>query len=77
MAPNPGGGCGTAEITPDTLIGGMVDAHPETAPILELRFGSGCFTCPGFATETLTQGAMMHGADVDQLVAELRAAIGK
>lgn len=66
-----------ADISPDTLIGAMVDAYPETAPVLERRFGSGCFTCPGFATETLTQGAMMHGADVHQLVAELKTVIGK
>ena len=80
-----GGGCGApsaaqnaaADITPDTLIGAMVDAYPETAPVLERRFGSGCFTCPGFATETLTQGAMMHGADVNQLVSELKAVTGK
>jgi hybrid cluster-associated redox disulfide protein len=55
----------------------MVDAYPETAPVLERRFGSGCFTCPGFATETLTQGAMMHGADVHRLVSELKAVIGR
>ena len=66
-----------AEITPDTLIGAMVDIYPETGPVLERRFGSGCFTCPGFATETLTQGAMMHGTDIHDLVAELKAVIGK
>ncbi len=78
MAPAGGGGCAApAEITPDTVIGAMVEAYPETAPVLERRFGSGCFTCPGFATETLTQGAMMHGTDVHQLVSELRAVTGK
>ena len=85
MAPGGVGGCGSPqpveaacdEITPDTIIGAMVDAYPETAPVLEKRFGSGCFTCPGFATETLTQGAMMHGADVEQLVSELKGVLGK
>jgi hybrid cluster-associated redox disulfide protein len=78
MAPAGGGGCAAPkEITPDTVIGAMVDAYPETAPVLERRFGSGCFTCPGFATETLTQGAMMHGADVHQLVSELKAVTEK
>ncbi len=66
-----------AQITPDTIIGAMVDAYPETGPVLERRFGSGCFTCPGFPTETLTQGAMMHGIDVHDLVAELKAATGE
>ena len=64
-------------ITPDTLIGRMVEDHPATKPVLQERFGSGCFTCPGFATETLTQGAMMHGVQVQDLVAELKAAVIK
>ena len=66
-----------AKITPGTLIGAMVDAYPETGPVLERRFGSGCFTCPGFPTESLTQGAMMHGIDVNDLVAELKAVTGE
>jgi hybrid cluster-associated redox disulfide protein len=62
-------------ITPETLIGKMVEDHPATKPVLQERFGSGCFTCPGFATETLTQGAMMHGVQVQDLVAELKAIV--
>jgi len=62
-------------ITPETLIGRMVEDYPATKDVLQERFGSGCFTCPGFSTETLTQGALMHGVQVQDLVAELKAVI--
>jgi len=66
----------TAALTSEQLIGEMVERHPATREVLRRRFGEGCFTCPGFATETLAQGAMMHGVDVQELIAELERAIG-
>lgn len=71
----PAGG-GGPDITADLIIGDMVARHPETREVLRRRFGDGCFTCPGFATETLAQGATMHGVETEDLLAELRAAIG-
>jgi hypothetical protein len=68
----PRGGVG---LTPDQLIGEMVDAHPGTRAVLRRRFGEGCFTCPGFATETLAQGALMHGVRVEALIAELQQVV--
>jgi hybrid cluster-associated redox disulfide protein len=65
----------TAALTSEQLIGEMVERHPATREVLRRRFGEGCFTCPGFATETLAQGAMMHGVDVQELIAELEQAI--
>jgi len=62
-------------ITPDHVIGQMVRNHPATRKILQMQFGEGCFTCPGFETETLAQGAMMHGINVDDLIADLQNAI--
>jgi hybrid cluster-associated redox disulfide protein len=63
-------------ITPDHVIGELVRQHPAAREVLRARFGDGCFTCPGFETETLTQGAMMHGVDVDELIAELKRVAG-
>jgi hybrid cluster-associated redox disulfide protein len=69
--PDRGAGLAGAVLTPDDVIGEMVRRYPPTREVLRRRFGEGCFTCPGFETETLAQGAMMHGVDVDELVDEL------
>jgi len=71
-APRSAGGT----ITPDQLIGELVRRHPAAREVLRTRFGDGCFTCPGFETETLAQGAMMHGVDVGELISELERAVG-
>lgn len=68
----PGGG---VEIGPDQIIGALVERHPAAREVLRRRFGEGCFTCPGFNTETLAQGAMMHGVAVEELLDDLRATI--
>jgi len=69
------GAVGRVTFSPEQVIGAMVDAYPATREVLRKRFGEGCFTCPGFATETLAQGAMMHGVDVNDLLAELGEAV--
>ena len=63
------------QLTSEQLIGAMVEQFPATKEVLRRRFGDGCFTCPGFATETLAQGAMMHGVDMPELIAELEQTI--
>jgi hybrid cluster-associated redox disulfide protein len=65
----------SAGLTSEQLIGEMVERYPATREVLRRRFGEGCFTCPGFATETLAQGAVMHGVDVQELIAELETTI--
>jgi hybrid cluster-associated redox disulfide protein len=69
------GAAGRTTFTAEQVIGAMVSAYPATREVLQRRFGEGCFTCPGFATETLAQGAMMHGVDVNDLLAELEEAV--
>ena len=66
---------GSVQLTSEQLIGAMVEQYPATKEVLRRRFGEGCFTCPGFATETLAQGAMMHGIDMQELLAELEQTI--
>ena len=63
------------QLTSEQLIGAMVEQYPATKEVLRRRFGEGCFTCPGFATETLAQGAMMHGIDMQALLTELEQTI--
>jgi hybrid cluster-associated redox disulfide protein len=65
----------SVQLTSEQLIGAMVEQFPATKEVLRRRFGEGCFTCPGFATETLSQGAMMHGVDMQELLAELEQTI--
>jgi len=72
--PDRGGADPGGPLTPDDFIGRVVERYPATRDVLQRRFGDGCFTCPGFNTETLAQGAMMHGVAVEKLIAELEAA---
>lgn len=65
-------GAGTSDVTRETIIGELVQRHPRAREVLRRRFGEGCFTCPGFETETLAQGATMHGVSIDDLLAEVR-----
>jgi hybrid cluster-associated redox disulfide protein len=60
-------------LTPDDVIGRVVERYPAAREVLQRRFGEGCFTCPGFNSETLAQGAMMHGVPVEELIAELES----
>ena len=67
----------TLEITPDVIIGDLLDAYPEAEQVIERYFGQGCFSCPGMRVESLSFGALMHGKDVEQIVRDLEAACGK
>ena len=63
--------------TGNTLIGSLLEVYPETAPIFEKHYGSGCFSCPGQAFETISQTAGMHSIPVDQVLAEINDVIEK
>jgi len=62
-------------VTSESIIGEVIDRYPEAKGVFERRFGSGCFTCPGQATESVGQAAMMHGMAAEALAAEINAAI--
>ena len=53
------------EITKDTIIGDILDVAPQTAPIF-LSIGMGC---PSSRGETVEEACMVHGIDVDKLLA--------
>ena len=56
------------EITKDTIIGDILDIAPETAPIF-LSIGMHCLGCISSRGETVEEACMVHGIDVDKLLA--------
>lgn len=63
-------------ITKETIIGEILDNHPETEPLF-LEIGMHCLTCPCSRGETVEEACAVHGTDADALVAKLNAAIAK
>ena len=58
------------EITKDMLIGDILDADRGTAKYF-LEMGMHCLGCPASRGESAAQACMVHGVDVDSLVAEI------
>lgn len=53
-------------------IGELLEVAPEKAEIL-LNAGMHCLGCPASQGETIEEACMVHGIDVDELVATLNA----
>ena len=62
------------EIKKDTIIGDILDVAPQTAPIF-LSIGMHCLGCPSSRGETVEQACMVHGVDVNELLAKVNGAI--
>jgi hypothetical protein len=60
----------------DHILGEILGAYPETEKVFRKYYGDGCFSCPGQATESVKQSAMMHNVSEKQLLAELNQAAG-
>ena len=56
----------------DTKIGEILEKAPEKAEIL-LNAGMHCLGCPASQGETLEEACMVHGIDVEELLAQLNA----
>ena len=56
------------EITRETIIGDIIDVAPQTAPIF-FSIGMHCLGCPSSRGETVEEACMVHGIDVDKLLA--------
>jgi hybrid cluster-associated redox disulfide protein len=52
----------------------VVKKHPEARSILE-RHGLACAGCQAALFESIEQGAKVHGADVDALIADLNEGV--
>lgn len=64
------------EITKETIIGDILDSHPETEPLF-LEIGMHCLTCPFSRGETIEEACQVHGTDADSFVEKLNKAVSK
>ena len=58
------------EISRDTMISEILSNAPEAMPVFQ-NIGMHCLGCPASRGETVEQACMVHGVDVDELVAKL------
>lgn len=63
-------------ITKNSIIGDVLDKHPETAELF-FSIGMHCLGCPASRGETIEEACMVHGADVNSLVDSLNEAVGE
>lgn len=63
-------------ISKDMIIKDIVEKHPETLPVFG-QFQMGCLGCSGALFETLEQGALAHGIDVELMVNSLNKVTAK
>ncbi|MDD3430025.1 MAG: DUF1858 domain-containing protein [Oscillospiraceae bacterium] len=61
-------------ITKNSIIGDVLDFDRTTAEYF-IEIGMHCLGCPSARGESLEQACMVHGTDVDALVAKLNAHI--
>ncbi|MEG0979177.1 MAG: DUF1858 domain-containing protein [Oscillospiraceae bacterium] len=63
-----------AEITKDSIIGDILDSHPDTAKFF-LGMGMHCLGCPSARGETVSQACAVHGINPDDLVSAINDSI--
>ena len=61
-----------AEITKDMTIGEILRTNPAVAGVL-LEAGMHCLGCPSAQAESLEDAAMVHGMDINDLMAKIAA----
>lgn len=61
-----------AQITKEMTIGEILRANPDVAPIL-MEAGMHCLGCPSAQGESLEEAAMVHGMDINDLMAKIEA----
>ena len=60
----------------ENILGEILAVYPETVKVFRKYYGEGCFSCPGQATESVKQSAMMHNVSEKQILGELNRAAG-
>ena len=58
------------EITKEMTIGQILKIKPEVAPIL-MGMGMHCLGCPASQGESVEEAAMVHGMNIEDLMAEI------
>lgn len=59
-------------ITKDMKIGEILQQNPDVVPVL-LGAGMHCLGCPASQGESLEEAAMVHGINIDELMAAIEA----
>ena len=62
----------TKQVTKDMIIGDILQIDRGVVPIL-MQSGMHCLGCPSSQMESLADACMVHGINVDDLVAQLNA----
>ena len=62
------------EITKDNSISQVIQDHPETIPVF-MKHGLGCIGCALATFETIEQGALAHGMDIEALMRDINKSI--
>ncbi len=60
----------------ENILGDILAVYPETVKVFKKYYGEGCFSCPGQATESIKQSAMMHNVNEKQILVDLNRAVG-
>jgi hypothetical protein len=63
-------------IREENILGDILSVYPETEKVFRKYYGEGCFSCPGQATESVKQSAMMHNVSEKQILTDLNRAAG-
>jgi hybrid cluster-associated redox disulfide protein len=63
----------SAKITKNMTFLEMLKTYPETAKVLK-KYNLACASCMGAQSEPIDLGAINHGLDPEQLLADLNAA---
>ena len=61
-----------ANVTKDMTIGEILRTVPDVAPVL-MEAGMHCLGCPSAQAESLEDAAMVHGIDIDALMAKIQS----
>ncbi len=61
-------------VTGKTLIGEIVNTHPEAIEIL-LSIGMHCLGCPASQMESLEEACMVHGIPAEKVIEAINAKI--
>ena len=62
------------QITPEMSIGEIVQKYPNTIPVF-ISHGLHCLGCAIAQFETLREGALAHGMELDPLLKDLNEAV--
>jgi hybrid cluster-associated redox disulfide protein len=63
-------------IAPQHIIGDILKTYPAAEKVFKKYYGAACFSCPGQATESVRQSALLHNVDEKNILAELNEAAG-